>query len=366
MGEGLKVASPQLSVAYLPQSRSAAEAVAIAIFHMRKKGGNLGAALHSCSIAVVSLLAAQLTAAHAQEAYPARLIRLIVPSSPGGGTDASARIIAPRLAELLGQQLVVENRAGAAAMLGTEAVAKAAPDGYTLLMGQSTMTIVPSTYKTIRFDPLRDFAPISLVVIVPQLLVGHMSLPPKNVKELIALARARPGQLDYAAGGYGGNPHMSMELFIAMAGIKLTYVPFKSGNAGIMEALSGRIPLMMSSPLVALPHVKAARFRAYGVTSARRASGVPEIPTLAEGGVPGYEAVQWFGVLAPAGTPRDIVIRLHRDLLHVMQAEDTKKRFIADGGEPAFSKTPEEFAAHLRDEVAKWAKVTKAANIERQ
>ena len=326
----------------------------------------MGAALHRYRTAAVSLLAVQLTVTHAQESYPARLIRLIVPSSPGGGTDTSARIIAPKLSEILGQQVVVDNRAGAAGMIGTEAVAKAAPDGYTLLMGQSTMTIVPSTYKSIRFDPVRDFAPISMVVVVPQLLVGHVSLPPRNVQELIALAKARPGQLDYAAGGFGGNPHMSMELFLSMAGIKITYVPFKSGNAGIMEALSGRVPLMMSNPLVSLPHVKAGRFRAYGVTSARRASAVPEIPTLAEGGVPGYEAVQWFSVLAPAGTPREIVARLHRDLLQVMQDDETKKRFSADGGEPTFSKTPEEFSALIRAEVAKWAKVAKAANIERQ
>jgi tripartite-type tricarboxylate transporter receptor subunit TctC len=316
------------------------------------------------SLSTCAALAVSMTVAHAQEAYPTRAVRLIVPSAPGGGTDTSARLIAPRLAALLGQQVVVDNRAGAAAMLGTESVARATPDGYTLLMGLSTMTIVPSTYKKVPFDPVKDFAPISMVVVVPQLLVGHLSLPAKNVKELIALAKAHPGQLDYAAGGYGANPHMSMALFLMMTGTNMTYVPYKTGNAGLMDALAGRVPLMMSNLLVALPHVKTGRFRAYGVTSGKRASGVPDLPTLAEGGVPGYEAVQWFGVLAPAATPREIVMRLHRDLIQVMQDEETRKRFIADGGEPAYSKSPEEFSALIRSERVKWAKVAKAAKIE--
>lgn len=315
---------------------------------------------------VASLLVFWSAGAPAQDVYPVRLIRLIVPSSPGGGTDAAARHIAPKLSELLGQQVVVDYRAGAAGMVGTEYVAKAPPDGYTLLMGQSTMTIAPSTAKHIRIDPLKDLSPVSMVVVVPQMLTAHTSLPPKTVPELIAFARARPGQLDYAAGGYGGNPHMSMELFLSMADIKVTYVPFKSGNGGIMETLSGRIPLLMGSVLVALPHVRSGRLRVYGITSAKRASGVPELPTLAESGVPGYEAVQWFGVMAPAATPREITLRLHRELLQVMRDDEMKKRFVADGGEPSVSRTPEEFGTVIRVELAKWAKVARAANIERQ
>ena len=314
----------------------------------------------------VSLGIAQCGAAQAQETYPSRLIRLIVPSSPGGGTDAAARIIAPRLSELLGQQVVVDYRAGASGMVGAEFVSKAPADGYTLLMGQSTMTITPSTFKSVRFDPVKDFAPISMVVVTPQLLSSHTSLPAKNLRELIALAKARPGQLDYAAGGYGGNPHMSMELFLSMAGVKITYVPFKSGNAGIMETLSGRIPVMMGNVSIAQPHIMTGKLRAYGVTSARRASAYPEIPTLAEAGVAGYEAVQWFSLLAPAGTPREVISRLHRETLVVMQDETIRKRFIADGGEPGFSKTPDEFGALIRSEMVKWAKVAKFANIERQ
>jgi tripartite-type tricarboxylate transporter receptor subunit TctC len=304
--------------------------------------------------------------AHAQEAYPARPIRLIVPSSPGGGTDASARLISPKWSERLGQPVVIEYRAGAAAMIGTEAVAKAAPDGYTLLIAQSTMTIVPSVYRKVRFDPVKDFAPISIVAIAPLLVVGHPSLPAKNLRELIALAKARPGEIDYAAGAPGSNSHLAMEHLLAMAAVRLNYVPYKSGNAGLVDALAGRVPVMISNALVSLPHVRSLRFRAYGVTSAARSAAAPDLPTLAEAGVPGYEAVQWFGVLAPAGTPREIVSRLHRDLIQVMQDEDLRRRFAADGAEAVYSKTPEEFSALISAEVAKWAKVAKAARIEQQ
>jgi tripartite-type tricarboxylate transporter receptor subunit TctC len=304
--------------------------------------------------------------AFAQDAYPSKAIRLIVPSSPGGGTDASARLIAPRLGSALGQQVILDYRAGAAAMIGTEAVARAAPDGYTLLIAQSTMTIVPSVYKKVRFDPVKDFAPLSLVAIVPLLLVGHPSLPARNVKELIALAKARPGEIDYAAGAYGGNSHMAMEHLLMTAGIRMTYVPYKSGNAGLVDALSGRVPVMLSNSLVSLPHVRAGRFRPYGVTSRTRAAEMPDIPPIAEAGVPGYEAVQWFGILAPAGTPREIVGRLHRELVQIMQEEDIRKRFMADGADPVFSKTPEEFAGVIRSELAKWAQVARAAKIEPQ
>lgn len=317
------------------------------------------------SVGALALVCA-LGAAGAQENYPTRTIRLIVPSSPGGGTDASARLVSPKLSERLRQQVVIDYRPGAAAMIGTEAGARATPDGYTLLIAQSTMTIVPSVYKKVRFDPVKDFAPISLVAVVPLLLVGHPSLPPRNLKELIALARARPGQIDYVAGGYGGNSHLAMEHLLSMAKIRMTYVPYKSGNAGLVDALAGRIPVMLSNVLVSLPHVRSGRFRPYGVTSMKRVSEAPEIPTIAEAGVPGYEAVQWFGILGPAGTPREIVNRVHRELVQVMQDPEVTKRFAADGADPVYSKTPEEFASLIRAEVAKWAKVVKSAQIEPQ
>ena len=300
------------------------------------------------------------------QGYPAKPVRLIVPSSPGGGTDSTARIIAPKLTELLGQQVVVENRAGASTLIGQEVVARAAPDGYTLLMGNSSIIILPSIHKHVRVDPIREFAPVSMAVVLPQLLVSHPSLPAKDLKELIAFVKARPGQLDFAAGGIGGNPHMTMELFLHMAGLKVVYVPYKSGNAGFVDLLSGQVSLAMSSLLTAMPHVRTGRLRAYGVTSAKRASGLPDIPTIAEAGVPGYEAIQWFGVLAPAGTPRGIVTRLHGEMVRAVQDAEVSKRFINDGAEPTWSHSPEEFADRMRADMAKWAKVIKAAGIKPQ
>jgi tripartite-type tricarboxylate transporter receptor subunit TctC len=293
-------------------------------------------------------------------------VRLIVASTPGGGTDTTARIIAPRVSELLGRQIVIENRPGAAAIVGTEYVARAAPDGYTLLIVASTITIVPSIYRKLPFDPLRDFVPITQVVVVPQLLVSHPSLPAKNVKELIALAKSRPGKLDYASGAVGSNPQMAMVLFLNMTGTHIVHVPYKSGNAGLGDTIAGHVSLTMGNMLAALPHVRTGRLRAFGVTTSTRATGAPDIPTIAEAGVPGYESVQWFGVLAPAGTPREIVARLHRDILKVVQDPEVKQRFTADGAEAQPSRSPEDFAAFMRSEVAKWAKVVERAKIEKQ
>lgn len=300
------------------------------------------------------------------QAYPTRPVRLVVASSPGGGTDTSARIIAPKLSVLLGQQVVVENRPGAATLVGLEVVARSAPDGYTLLIGNSSMTILPSMSKSVRMDVIRGVTPITIAVSLPQILVSHPSLPAVTLKQLIAFARTRPGQLDYAAGSYGGHPHLCMELLIHMAGLKIIYVPYKSGNAGVVDVLAGHVPLMMSSVLTALPHVRNEKLRAYGVTTARRASGVPDVPTIAEAGVPGYEAAQWFGFFAPAGTPRDIIGRLHGDLMRVLKDPEVRKRFVADGAETAWSNSPEDFGALIRAEEAKWAKLVKDAGIKAQ
>lgn len=316
--------------------------------------------------AVCASLAAAPAGAWAQDSYPPRPVRLIVPSSPGGGTDTTARILSPKLTDLFGQQVIVENRPGASTMLGMEAVARAAPDGCTLLIGNSTMTIIPSTHKKISTDPVKDFTPITKVVELPQILVGHPSFPGRNLKEMIAIAKAKPGQLDYAAGGHGGSGHMAMELFMHMAAIKITYVPYKSGNAGLVDALAGQVPLMMGSVLSALPHVRSGKLRAYGVTSARRASGASDIPTIAEAGVPGYEAVQWFGVFAPAGTPREIVARLHGILVRALQDPGVRKLLVSDGADPAWNKSPDEYAAFVQSEVEKWAKVVKLAGIVKQ
>ena len=309
----------------------------------------------TCALALIASLA------HAQQ-YPARAVRIIVPSAPGGGTDITARILAPKLSEQLGQQFVVENRAGAGTMIGGEAVARAAPDGYTLLMGISTLAINPATYKKVPYDALKDFAPITHVVSLPNLLVTHPSLPVKTVKELIAFSRARPGELYYASAGVGTSPHLSTELFLLMGGIKMVHVPYKGSGPGIVDIVAGHVSVMTPSILSGLPRIKSRRLRGLGVTSAKRAGGVPDIPTIAEAGLPGYEAVQWFGLLAPVATPREIVSRLHAETVRALQAADVRNRLSADGADPVGS-TPEEFAAFIRSETAKWAKVVKQAGI---
>lgn len=321
----------------------------------------LSAAISRGFLIATALLGAGV--AQAQQNYPVRPIRLVVPSSPGGGTDITARIIAPKLGEYLGQQVVVENRPGAGTMIGGEVVARAAPDGYTLLMGISTLAINPAMYRKVPYDALKDFAPISQVVALPNVLVTHPSLPVKTVRELIAFAKPRPGQINFASAGVGTNPHLSMELFLSMTGVKMIHVPYKGSGQGVIDLIAGHVTVMTPSILTALGYVKDRRLRALGVTSAKRAGGAPDIPTIAEAGVPGYEAVQWFGVLAPAGTPRDIVSRLHKEIVRTVQTPDIRQKLVNDGADPVGS-LPEEFAAFIRSETAKWAKVAKAIGLK--
>ena len=321
------------------------------------------ARIETTLLSAVVLSLAAIGASHAQQGYPARPIRLVVPSSPGGGTDITARLIAPGLSEQLGQQVVVENRSGAGTMIGGELVARSAPDGYTLLMGISTLAINPAMYKRVPYDALKDFAPISQVVSLPNILVAHPSLPVKNVKELIAFARSRPRQIDFASAGMGTSPHLSMELFLTMTGLKMIHVPYKGSGQGIVDVLAGHVSLMTPSILTALPYVKDGRLRALGVTSAKRAAGAPDIPAIAEAGVPGYEATQWFGMLAPAGTPRHIVIRVHDAIVRVLSEPHMRERFSADGAQ-AVGSTPEEFRAYIGAETQKWAHVISSAGIK--
>lgn len=321
----------------------------------------LSAAISRGFLIATTLLGAGV--AQAQQNYPVRPIRLVVPSSPGGGTDITARIIAPKLGEYLGQQVVVENRPGAGTMIGGEVVARAVPDGYTLLMGISTLAINPAMYRKVPYDALKDFAPISQVVALPNVLVTHPSLPVKTVRELIAFAKSRPGQINFASAGVGTNPHLSMELFLSMTGVKMIHVPYKGSGQGVIDLIAGHVTVMTPSILTALGYVKDRRLRALGVTSAKRAGGAPDIPTIAEAGVPGYEAVQWFGVLAPAGTPRDIVSRLHKEIVRTVQTPDIRQKLVNDGADPVGS-LPEEFAAFIRSETAKWAKVAKAIGLK--
>lgn len=302
----------------------------------------------------------------ATAAYPEKPVRLVVPSVPGGGTDTTMRILAPKLGELLGQQIVIDNRGGAAGNIGAEAVARSAPDGYTLLAVVSSHTINPHLMTKVPFDIERDFAPISLAIRLPNVLVSNPSLPVRTMKELIAFIRARPGQLQYASAGFGSNPHLMMELFTSMAGVKMVHVPYKGAGPAFTDVIAGHVHVMAGNILSALPHIRSGRIRAYGLTSATRSSGAPEIPTIAEAGLPGYEAIQWFGVAAPAGTPRDIVTRLHAAVVQTLADPGIAQRFVSGGADVAPSKSPEAFADFMRAEYVKWGKVIKSANIKPQ
>ncbi|MGZ8212726.1 MAG: tripartite tricarboxylate transporter substrate binding protein [Burkholderiales bacterium] len=310
-----------------------------------------------------SLAYAQGLSAGTSQAYPAKPVRLVVPTSPGGGTDFSARAIGPKLAEILGQPVVIENRAGGGTIIGNELVARAAPNGYTLLMGISSLTTIPYLYAKIPYDVTKDLAPVSQVVTVPHLLVAHPSLPVRSVKELIAFARARPGQLNFGAGSAGSNPHLAMELFNHLNGLKMVHVPFKGQGPAMTDVLGGHTSLMMANLLSALPHAKTGRLRAFGVSSAKRASVAPSIPAIAESGMPGFEVVQWFGVLAPANTPPEIILKVHSAVVRALQDPMVRDRFVHDGAEP-IGGTPEEFAAVIRSDLAKWGKVIKEAGIK--
>ena len=314
---------------------------------------------------VLPVLLAFCTAGALAQSYPTRAIKLVVPSSPGGGTDIVARILGQKLSEQLGQQFVVENRAGAGTVIGNDAVAKSAPDGYTLLMGLSTLAINPSMYAKLPYDAMRDFAPISQSVSACNILVLHPSVPAKTVVELIALARAKPGSLTFGSAGMGTNPHLSGELFKSLARIDMVHVPFKGSGQSIISQLAGEIAANFPSVPTAMPYVKAGRLRGIGVTTLKRVEVLPFVPSIAEAGLPGYEATQWFGLLAPAGTPRPIIDRLYQESSRALRSADMKERMTAEGLEVVGS-TPEEFASYIRSETEKWTQVIKAAGIKPQ
>jgi tripartite-type tricarboxylate transporter receptor subunit TctC len=309
-----------------------------------------------CAIAAVP--------AYAQQ-YPVKPVRVIVPSSPGGGTDIVTRILTPELSKRLGQQFVVENRAGAGTMIGIEAGSRATPDGYTLLMGLSTLAINSALYKKVPYDPVKDFSPITVAVSSGSIIVVHPSVPVKTLKELIAFAKARPGQMNYASAGVGTYPHMTMELLLSMAKLKMVHIPYKGTGPAMVDMLAGHTAAMAGTMVTTVPQIRAGRLRALGITTTARNSAVPEIPTIAEAGLPGFESVQWYGLLAPAGTPKDIVNRLNKEMVAILQTPAIKERFATDGAQPV-ANTPEQFAAYIRTELAKWEKVARAAGIEKQ
>ncbi|OGA42038.1 MAG: hypothetical protein A3G24_05005 [Betaproteobacteria bacterium RIFCSPLOWO2_12_FULL_62_13] len=308
------------------------------------------------------LLLAMLPAAGHSETYPLKPVRMIVPFPPGGGADVTSRIFAPKLTEALGQQFFIDNRAGAAGTIGTGIVARAAPDGYTLLVALSSVASSVSLYKNLSFDLSRDFSPIAVLATAPFVLAVHPSLPTKRVKELIALAKARPGQLNYASTGKGGAPHLTMEMFRIQAGIDIVHVPYKGAPAAIPDLIGGQVSMMFASTLALLPQVKAGRLRALGITSAKRSSLAPELPTIAESGLPGFESTSWFALLAPAGTPREVVTGLNATIAKIALTPEIIDRLAAQGGEPLVV-APKDVAAFVQSEIAKWGKVVAAAGI---
>ena len=301
----------------------------------------------------------------AQSEYPSRPVRIVVPSPPGGGTDIVARVLAQHFAKSFGQQFFVENKPGAGNMIGIEAVARSAPDGYTLLMTASTLALNSVLFKKVPYDPVRDFAPITLTATAPNVLLVHPSVPAQSLAEFIALAKAKPGALSYGTPGIGTSPHLSMELLKSMAGIDLQHVPYKGTAAAVTDVIGGQIAATFSNALTAKPQVDAGRVRALAITGPRRIEALPGVPPVAEAGVPGYEAMQWYGLLAPAGTPAAIIERLNAEALKALRSVEMKERLAADGAEP-LGGSPAEFAALIRRELDKWTRVARAAGIEPQ
>jgi tripartite-type tricarboxylate transporter receptor subunit TctC len=301
--------------------------------------------------------------AAAQTAYPAKPIRWIVPWPPGGGADVLSRMLSPNLSEVLKQQIVIDNRGGAAGNIGAELAAKSPPDGYTVLFAYSgTHAINPSIYRRMPFKE-SDFAAIIQLASVPQVLVVHPSLPVKNVKELVALARSRPGELSYGSSGSGAFNHLTGALFAQMTNTKLVHVPYKGGGPAAVALLSGEISMILGEPASIVGFVRAGKVRALAVTSAKRTPTFPDLPTIAESGVPGYQATSWNGMLAPAGTPHDIIKRLNADFNRIIGTADMKKRMLDNGYEPVGG-PPEKFGELIHAEIAKWAPVVKAAGVQ--
>jgi tripartite-type tricarboxylate transporter receptor subunit TctC len=297
-------------------------------------------------------------------AFPTKPVRIIVAFPPGGGTDIVARLIAPRLGDSWGQPVVVENRAGASGTIGTEAAARADADGHTLFMAtMGNMTANQHLYPKMALDPLRAFAPVTKVVDVHFVFMANPSLAAGTVKEVVELAQKRPGELHYSSSGPGGAPHLAMELFKRQAGIDLTHVPYKGSGPGMTDLLGGRVLMTMDSLLQGYPNIKAGKLKALAVLGPKRSTLLPEVPTMAEAGVAGYALTNWFGLLAPAGTPRDVVAKVHADVTRVLRDAEIQKR-IAEMGADVVGNTPEEFGAAMRAESAQWADIIKSANIK--
>src|SRR5688572_11234973 len=301
----------------------------------------------------------------ASQEYPTRAVRIVVPSPPGGGTDIVARVLANHYSKALGQSFVVENKPGAGNMIGIEAVARATPDGYTLLMVPATLALNSVLYKKVPYHPIRDFAPVTLAATAPLVLIVHPSVPAQTLGEFIALAKRDPGKMSYGTAGIGTAPHLCMELLKSMAGIDLVHIPYKGTAPAAADVVSGQIAAMFATALTARPMIDGGRVRALAVSGPQRVQALPKVPPVAEAGVPGYAALQWYGLLAPAGTPPPIIARLNAEALRALKTDEMRERLAVDGAEPQGS-TPEEFGALIKSELDKWTRVTRAAGIEPQ
>jgi tripartite-type tricarboxylate transporter receptor subunit TctC len=298
------------------------------------------------------------------QTYPSKPVRMIVPFPAGGATDIVGRLIAQKLSEAWGQQVIVDNRGGAGGTIGSDVAAKSSPDGYTMLLGtSSTHAVAPSLYSKLPYDPVRDFAPVTLAATATILLAVHPSLPARNVKELVALARREANALSFASSGNGGISHLIGEQFKSTAGIQMLHVPYKGDTPALVDLVSGQVHLMFGTAVSFLPYVKAGRLRAIAVTNPKRSPIVPDVPTIAESGLPGFEALQWFGVFVPAGTSRDIVARLHGEIVKILKVADVRERLVGLGAE-VVGNTPEQFAVFQKADSAKWAKIVKESGAK--
>ncbi len=319
---------------------------------------------YNISRTAVVFLVATLSLPLSAQTFPSKPIRMIIPFSAGGAADVPGRIVTQKLSEAIKQQVLVDNRPGAGSTIGADAAAKAAPDGYTIFMISNTHFVSAALHKKLAYDSLNDFTPVTQITSAPNVMVVHPSLPAKSVKELIALAKARPGQIDYASSGNGSTQHLTGALFANMAGIKITHIPYRGSGPVTADLLGGQVQLAFPGIAGMLPHIKTGKLRPLGVTGSKRSPELPEVPTIAEAGVKGYEMVAWFGVSGPKGLPRDIQMKLHGELLKVLKTPEMNKSLQAVGQEPAWQDTPEKFFDFLKIESDKWAKVVKASGAE--
>jgi tripartite-type tricarboxylate transporter receptor subunit TctC len=322
------------------------------------ESARFGAALTAALLAAGAMAAGHAAA----QSYPARPIRMVIPFSPGGATDTPARLIAQKLPDAIGQPVIVDNRPGAGSAIGTEIVAKAQPDGYTLLLTGTPFAAISTLYGKLPFDPARQFVAVMQVASAPNVLSVHPSLPARSVKELIVMAQAQPGKVDYASGGSGGATHLFMSLFLAMARISMTHVPYKGSGPATVDLLGGQVKVGLPGIAIAIPHARTGRLVPLGVTSAQRVPQMPDVPSIAEAGVPGYDATVWFGILAPRGTPVTVISRLHREIVKIVRLPEVESAYLATGTLPVTS-TPAEFGAFVKAEISKWGRVIREAGI---